>query len=122
MLGLDQSKLKPLQDRVLVRRLPLPQGIIIAPDGAGAANGSTLREGIILAVGPGKYDEDGDFQPTTVKPGQRVMFNARWNDFAHGELRGTDCDGEGPLERPLPLGADASIHLIQEADIAGILS
>jgi len=54
-----------------------------------------------------------------VNPGDRVLFNARWNDFAHDELRGTGSDKSGPLERPLPIGFDPMIHLVQEADIAG---
>jgi hypothetical protein len=51
-----------------------------------------------------------------------VLFNARWNDLAHGELRGTGADKSGPLERPLSYKFDPTIHLVQENDIAGILS
>jgi len=64
----------------------------------------------------------GHRQPIGVFPGQRVLFNARWNDFAAGEMVGTDCDGKGPLERPLPIGSDSYLHLISEGDIAGVLS
>lgn len=54
-----------------------------------------------------------------VQPGDKVLFNARWNDFAHDELKGTGADGTGPLERPLSYRFDPMVHLIQEADIAG---
>lgn len=57
-----------------------------------------------------------------VKVGQEVMFNARWNDLAHGELKGTGSDGLGPLERPLSYKFDPLLHLVQEGDIAGILA
>src|SRR5262249_6375094 len=94
-----------LGDRVLVRRDPPAEsknGIIILasnPAHAPASDGAQFAEGTVLAVGPGKRDDDGNLIPTEVIPGQRVMFNARWNDFAHAELVGTDSDGKGPLER-----------------------
>jgi len=56
-----------------------------------------------------------------VKPGDLVLFNARWNDLAHAENRGSGADGRGPLERPLSYKFDPRIHLVQEADIAGKL-
>ena len=78
-------------------------------------------KGIVLAVGPGKRDEDGDLVPLDVKPGDKVLFNSKWNDLAASCNVGTGADGSGPLERPLPLGADPTLHLVQEADIFGII-
>ena len=112
----------PLGDRVLVRRLP-KTGTFDShklPDHAGTD--MVQAEGIVLKAGPGKQDDEGYLQPMGVKPGDKVLFNARWNDFRAAELTGSDCDRQGPLERPLPAGHPKDIYLITEGDIAGILS
>ena len=118
---------QPLGDAVFIERLePIEQergGRIILTD-MREDNKMLLRKGKVLAVGPGKRDEDGELIPPEVKPGDMVIFNARWNDLAHAELRpiGSDVKNrKAPLERPLSYRFDATIHLIQEADIAGIL-
>lgn len=103
---------QPLGNRLLVRRLPQKQkGLITLEPEASAMR---IVEGEILAVGP----------DCEVQPGQKIMFNARWNDFTHGELKGSDCDGKGPLERPMPQWQwdKRDLHLITEGDIAGIIS
>lgn len=115
-------KWQPMNDGVLVQRIdkPAPASKIVLTDET-SSNSPILREGIVLAVGPGKRDEDGYREPLAVKPGDKVLFNARWNDLAHQELKGTGSDGSGQLERPLSYKFDPTIHLIQEADIAGLL-
>lgn len=86
-----------------------------------------------LAGHPGQYYSDANNQDLwewipgwretpEVKPGDMVIFNARWNDLAHAENRGSGADGRGPIERPLSYRFDPTIHLVQEADIAGILA
>lgn len=65
-------KVKPLNDRVLVKRLEAKEtvrGGIIVPD---TAKEKPL-EGEVIAVGPGKYDDAGKLVPMSVKPGQRVL-------------------------------------------------
>lgn len=65
--------LKPLQDRVLVKRLEegeTVRGGIIIPDTAK----EKPMEGEIFAVGGGKVKEDGTKQPLDVKVGDRVLF------------------------------------------------
>jgi len=64
---------------------------------------------------------DGYREPLDVHPGDKVLFNSRWNDFSVGENKGTGADGKGPLERPLPLNADPLLHLVQEGDIIAIV-
>lgn len=67
---------------------------------------------------------DGYRETPEVKPGMTVIFNARWNDLAHAELKpqGPDIKSRTwPLERPLSYRYDSRIHLVQEADIAGWL-
>ena len=69
-------KVKPLQDRVLVKRLEKEEktaGGIIIPDTAK----EKPQEGKIIAVGPGKRDEHGNLMPPEVKAGDRVLFE-KW--------------------------------------------
>ena len=66
-------KVRPLQDRVIVRRVAEEEktkGGIIIPDTAK----EKPAEGEVIAVGNGKYDEKGTLRPLTVKKGDRVLF------------------------------------------------
>jgi len=66
-------KLKPLQDRVLVKRIEGPEktkGGIIIPDTAK----EKPQEGEVVAVGPGRRDEQGKIHPVELKAGDRVLF------------------------------------------------
>jgi chaperonin GroES len=65
-------KVKPLNDRVLIKRLDPKEtvrGGIIVPD---TAKEKPL-EGEVISVGPGKYDDAGKLLPMSVKKGQRVL-------------------------------------------------
>jgi len=67
-------KLKPLNDRVLVKRLEeemVTAGGIIIPDSAK----EKPMKGEIIAVGPGKMGDDGKRAALAVKPGNKVLFN-----------------------------------------------
>ena len=93
-------KVKPLQDRVLVKRIEkeerTPGGIII-PDSAK----EKPAEGKIIATGPGKVLEDGKVMPLDVKPGDHVLFAK----YAGTEVK---IDGE-------------ELILMREDDILGML-
>lgn len=93
-------KIKPLHDRVLVKRLAEEEktkGGIIIPDSAKEAP----AEGKVIAVGAGKKDDSGKLQPLDVKPGDRVLFS---------KYGGTEVKIEGEE------------HLImREEDILGIV-
>ena len=73
------SPIRPLGDRVVVRPLSEEElgnvsasGIII-PD---TAKKEKPEQGIVLAVGPGKWDEDGEKRiAMDVKEGDRVIFS-----------------------------------------------
>lgn len=73
------SPVKPLGDRVIVRPLTdaeagttSPSGIII-PD---TAKKEKPEQGVVIAVGPGKWDEDGEKRiPLDVQIGDRVIFS-----------------------------------------------
>lgn len=67
------TTIKPLHDRVIVRRIEeneTTSGGIIIPDSAK----EKPQEGEVIAVGEGKYKEDGTRQTLDVKEGDRVLF------------------------------------------------
>jgi len=66
-------KIRPLQDRVLVKRVEEEQktkGGIIIPDTAK----EKPIEGEVIAVGNGKVLEDGKVRPLDIKKGDRILF------------------------------------------------
>ena len=70
---MDSVSLKPLADRVLVEAAAAEEktkGGIIIPDTAK----EKPQEGEVIAVGEGKYKEDGTRQTLDVKAGDRVLF------------------------------------------------
>jgi chaperonin GroES len=91
---------KPLHDRVLVRRVESDDktaGGVIIPDSAK----EKPQEGVVVAVGAGARDDDGDRIGMDVKEGDHVLF---------GKWSGTEVtiDGEDLL-------------IMKETDILGIL-
>jgi len=77
MLRRDPVKFRPLQDRVLVRRIEQEEktsGGIIIPDTAK----EKPMEGEVVAAGPGSRGEDGKLQPLDVQVGDRVLFG-KWS-------------------------------------------
>lgn len=67
------TNVKPLHDRVIVRRLENNEemrGGLYIPDSAK----EKPQEGEVIAVGAGKYKEDGSRQTLDVKQGDRILF------------------------------------------------
>ncbi|OXS29521.1 MAG: co-chaperone GroES [Desulfovibrio sp. MES5] len=67
-------KLKPLNDRVLVKRLESEEktaGGLYIPDTAK----EKPSKGQVVAVGPGKVGDNGERTPLAVKAGDEVLFN-----------------------------------------------
>jgi len=65
--------IQPLHDRVILKRIDEGEqvrGGIIIPDSAK----EKPQEGEVLAVGLGKYKEDGTRRPLDVRTGDRVLF------------------------------------------------
>jgi chaperonin GroES len=94
------TKLTPLHDRIVVRRIEeaeTTRGGIIIPDSAK----DKPQEGEVVSVGKGKSNEEGKVFPLDVKAGDRVLF---------GKYSGTDIkiDGEDFL-------------IMREEEILGIL-
>lgn len=66
-------KIRPLNDRVLVKRLEeetVTKGGIIIPDSAK----EKPQRGEVIAAGPGKLDDSGKRMPLNVKAGDIVLF------------------------------------------------
>ena len=67
-------KLRPLHDRILVRRIEEEEktkGGLIIPDTAK----EKPMEGRVIAVGEGRVSEDGTLRPLDVHKGDRVLFS-----------------------------------------------
>jgi chaperonin GroES len=93
-------KIRPLQDRVIVKRIEEEEktkGGLIIPDTAK----EKPQEGKVVAVGKGKANEDGKITPLDVKVNDRVLF---------GKYAGTE------------INMDGEEHLImREEDILGVI-
>ena len=94
------TKFRPLGDRVLVKRIKEEErtkGGIVIPDTAK----EKPQEGKVIAVGKGKYTDEGKLIPIEVKAGDKILF---------GKYSGSEIQLEG------------EDHLImREDDILGIL-
>mgnify|MGYP000436154508 CR=1 FL=1 len=93
-------KIRPLHDRVLVKRLEeeaKTKGGIIIPDSAK----EKPQEGKVIGVGKGKANEEGKIQPLDVKKGDKVLFS---------KYAGTEINIEG--EEHL---------IIREDDVLGVV-
>ncbi|MFV0431885.1 MAG: co-chaperone GroES [Alphaproteobacteria bacterium] len=93
--------LRPLYDRVLVKRIEAEQktaGGIILPDSAQ----EKPQEGEIIAAGQGVRGDNGEFVALDVKVGDRVLF-AKWG--------GTEVKIDGQ-----------DLIIMKESDILGVLS
>ncbi len=94
------KKFKPLQDRILVKRLEekeTKKGGIIIPDTAK----EKPQEAEVIAVGTGKVTDDGTLQPMSVKVGDKILF---------GKYSGSE----------VKLG-DEELLIMREDDVLGIL-
>lgn len=79
--------IRPLQDRVIIRRCAEQEtsgGGIIIPDMAK----EKPAEGEVIAVGSGRILEDGRVRPLDVRAGDRVLFSK----YAGTEVKIDDCD------------------------------
>ena len=93
-------KIRPLQDRIIVKRIAEEEttaGGIILPDTAK----EKPQEGKVVAVGKGKIRDDGVLQKLDIKKGDRVLF---------GKFAGTEVT------------LDGTEHVIlREDDVLGIM-
>ena len=93
-------KLRPLHDRVIIKRLEeerkTASGIVI-PDTAA----EKPDQGEVLAIGPGKRNDDGKLTPVDLKVGDKVLF---------GKYSGTTVKVEGD-----------ELLVMREEDIMGVI-
>ena len=98
--GASTVNIRPLHDRVIVRRLDedskSPGGIVI-PDTAK----EKPIQGEVVAVGNGKILDNGETRPLDVKPGDKVLF---------GKYSGTE----------VKLGSE-ELLVMREEDIMGVV-
>ena len=80
--------MKPLGNRVLIKRAEAKttKGGILLPDSAK----EKPKMGEVVAVGPGKTDEDGKIHPMNVRVGDKVLFTA----YAGTEVKSEDVATE----------------------------
>jgi chaperonin GroES len=94
------TKFRPLGDRVLIKRIKeeeLTKGGIVIPDTAK----EKPQEGKVIAVGKGKYTDEGKLIPIEVRSGDKILF---------GKYSGSEVQ------------LDGEEHIImREDDILGIL-
>ncbi|MGD0946896.1 MAG: co-chaperone GroES [Candidatus Binatia bacterium] len=93
-------KIRPLQDRVLVKRIAEEEktkGGIIIPDTAK----EKPQEGKVVAVGKGKVNDEGKVIPLQVKVGDKILFGK----YSGSEIK---IDGEEHL-------------IMREEDILGVI-
>jgi chaperonin GroES len=93
-------KVKPLHDRILIRRVEEKETIkggIIIPDTAK----EKPQEGEVIAVGGGKKTEEGKVIPLDVKAGDRILF---------GKYSGTEIKVE-----------EQEFLIIREDEVLGII-
>jgi len=93
------SKILPLQDRVVIKRLEeeeTSKGGILIPDSAK----EKPQQGEVLAVGPGKRDDNGNRMEPDVKVGDIVLF---------GKYAGTE------------IKLDNELVVLREEDILGVV-
>jgi chaperonin GroES len=93
-------KIRPLHDRILVKRLEekeVKKGGIIIPDTAK----EKPQEGKVIAVGNGKVTDEGKKIPLDVKAGDRILF---------GKYSGSEVKVE-----------DEEYLILREEDVLGII-
>ncbi len=93
-------KIRPLGDRILVKRVQEEEkskGGIIIPDTAK----EKPQQGIVEAVGAGRHDESGKLIPMEVKKGDKILF---------GKYSGNE----------VKMG-DAEMLIMREEEILGII-
>jgi chaperonin GroES len=94
-------KVRPLQDRVLIKRLEdeteRTKGGLYIPDSAK----EKPQQGKVMAVGKGRVNEDGKVTPLDVKAGDKVLFGK----YSGSEIK---VDGEELL-------------IMREEDILGVV-
>jgi chaperonin GroES len=101
MATMNAAAVKPLADRVVVRALEETEqmrGGLYIPDTAK----EKPQQGEVVAVGPGKYDDNGKRVPMDVKAGDKVLY---------GKYSGTEVSVGGE-----------QLLILRESDVLAVIS
>ena len=101
MATMNAAAVKPLADRVVVRALEETEqmrGGLYIPDTAK----EKPQQGEVIAVGPGKFDDNGKRVPMDVKAGDKVLY---------GKYSGTEVQVSGE-----------QLLILRESDVLAIIS
>jgi len=92
--------IKPLGNRVLIKRskAQTSKGGILLPDSAQ----EKPKEGVVVAIGEGKIDDNGNREPMQLKVGDRILFSS---------YSGTEVKGD-----------NEEMLILSEDDILGVLA
>ena len=98
------TKIKPLSNKILVKRSKpvASKGGILLPETAQ----EKPKEGVVVAVGPGKYNDRGEIEQLNVKLNDRVLFSS---------YSGTEVKTEGN-------SSEDEYLILSEDDVLGILN
>lgn len=96
------EQIRPLGNRVLIKRseAKTTKGGILLPESAQ----EKPKQGEVLAVGPGKADDEGKVQPMSIRKGDKVLFTS---------YAGTK------VEFP---GEETEYLILSEDDVLGVLA
>jgi len=96
--------IRPLSNHVIIKpdkeEKTTTSGIVL-PE---SADKKKQRRGVVIAVGPGKYNESGNRIPPEVKTGDKVIFKEPWSE--DNKLSGSDKE---------------ELFLVDEDDILAVL-
>jgi len=97
------STIKPLGNRVLVKRSKATEtkGGILLPESAQ----EKPKEGMVIAVGPGKTNDEGKTETVSLKKGDRVLFSS----YAGTEVKD-------------PANKEDELLIMSEEEIFGVLN
>lgn len=98
---MSKIKIKPQGNRILIRRrkVTTSKGGIFLPESAQEKS----KEGEVVAIGPGKVDEEGNLQPIDLKVGDLILFSS---------YAGTDVKTDDPDSEYLILSEDEVLGLL----------
>ena len=100
---MNYTKIRPLMNRVVVKKLQAPQktiGGILLPD----KSNSSQKIGLVTEVGPGKLNSYGVLIKTTLNAGDYVLL-----------------PDDGGVKVPKNQNSDEDLTIYQEEDILGIV-
>lgn len=101
---MNYTKIRPLMNRVLVKKVQLPTkttGGILLPEKQNAQQ----KIGVVAEVGPGKHNFNGVFVKPTLKPGDYVLLP----DY-------------GGVKIPKNQNSEEELVIYQEDDILGVVN